>query len=111
MVRVHSIGVMSCAKLMAVVQGAIGAIVGLIFLAIGILGSAVSPFGAKMGFVGTLVAAIAITLCYGLLGFIVGGLSAFFYNLAAEAMGGLELELLSVAPPQPQPPNAYSAGA
>jgi len=111
MVRMHSIGVFSCAKLCAVVQGAIGAVVGVIFLLLGLLGSAISSLGSKMGFVASVAAAVAITLCYGILGFIVGGIGAFFYNWAAEMMGGLELELESLVPTQAQPPNTYFTGA
>jgi uncharacterized membrane protein YeaQ/YmgE (transglycosylase-associated protein family) len=96
MVRVHSIGVMSCAKLCAVVQGAVGAIVGIIFLVIGMLGSAISPFGTKIGVMGSIIG---------------GAIGSAIYNWAAQAMGGLELELVSVGPPQAQPPSTYSAGA
>ena len=111
MVRVHSIGIMSCAKLCAVVQGAVGAIVGIIFLAIGVLGSTIIPLGSKMGVAGSVAAAIGITVFYAILGFIGGALGSAIYNWAAQAMGGLELELVSVGPPQAQPSSTYSAGA
>jgi hypothetical protein len=110
MVRLHSIGVLSCAKLSAVVQGAVGVIVGIIFVLAGLLGSAIAPFGAKMGLVGFIAAAVAITVCYAIIGFIAGAIGSAIYNWAANAMGGLELELVSVVPSQAQPPSSYSAG-
>ena len=108
MVRIRSIGVLSCAKVCAVVQGAIGVIVGIILLLVATAGLAVAPFHQRMGIVGFAVAAVTITLVYCVIGFVIGGLSAFIYNWAAQTMGGLEMELESIAA-MPVPPLAAAA--
>jgi len=110
MVRVHSIGVLSCAKLCAVVQGVIGGIFAILFLLIGVAGIALAPMQRQMGIAGLVFLAILVPILYAVIGFLIGGLSALVYNWAAGAMGGLELELVSITPAQPQPPTTYSAG-
>jgi len=111
MVRVHSIGVFSCAKLCAVVQGVIGGIFAVLFFLFGMAGIALAPMQRQMGMAGLIVLVILVPVIYAAIGFIVGGISALVYNWAAQAMGGLELELVNVAPAPAPPPNTYSAGA
>jgi hypothetical protein len=63
---------------------------------------------AAGGLIGGLAMMVFIPVFYALLGFAVGALSAFIYNVAANAIGGLELELESAdatfqTPPPPGP--------
>ena len=99
MVRLRSVGVLSSAKIFAVVQAAIGILVGFIFLVIGVVGAAVVPGHPKMGMVGIIVIAVLMPVFYAVLGFVMGAIWAFVYNLAAESIGGLELEFETVSAP------------
>ena len=40
-----------------------------------------------------LLAIVLLPICYGLLGFVAGLISAFFFNLAAKYAGGLEIDV------------------
>lgn len=99
---VRSVGVLSCAKVFAVVHFAIG----LIFVPFFLIMAMVGVFaGAKAG--NAFSAAVAITTAvfmpflYGFIGFIMGALGAWIYNLASGWLGGIQLEL--------QPPAAAVA--
>jgi hypothetical protein len=113
---VKRIGVLSLAKVQGVVMAAIGLIIGLIYgLFFIIFGAVMMSSGAEGsgsaaagGVVGGLVMIVVIPVFYAVLGFAIGALSAFIYNIAANAIGGLELELESTnagfqSPPQPEP--------
>lgn len=107
-------GVLSAAKLYAVVMAAIGLIigvpVGLIMMVVGAAVMSMGRDGGAPGGVGIgmgLVYMIVLPIFYGLIGFIFGALGALVYNMAAGFLGGLELELENAdagyaAPPQPQ---------
>lgn len=98
MTRVKRIGPLSLAKVMGLVYGGLGLIVGAVVSLVAVLGAAVG-FSHRAGgatFVGLLFGAGAVILLpifYGLLGFVCGAVGAWIYNLAAGAVGGLELEL------------------
>jgi hypothetical protein len=113
---VKRIGVLSLAKVQGVVMAAVGLIIGLIYgLFFMIFGAVMMSAGGKGsgsaaagGVVGGLAMMIFIPVFYALLGFALGALSAFIYNVAANAIGGLELELESKdagfqPPPPPEP--------
>ncbi len=107
-------GVLSAAKLYAVVMAAVGLIigipVGLIMMVIGAAVMSMGRDGAAGGGVGIgmgLFYMIGLPIIYGIMGFILGALMALVYNMAAGFLGGLELELENAdagyaAPPQPQ---------
>ena len=107
-------GVLSAAKLYAVVMAAIGLIIGiplgLIMMVIGAAVMSMGRDGAAGGGVGIgmgLFYMIGLPIMYGVMGFIFGALGALVYNMAAGFLGGLEMELESAdagyaAPPQPQ---------
>ncbi|HEY9402206.1 MAG TPA: hypothetical protein VIQ24_05905 [Pyrinomonadaceae bacterium] len=114
---VKRIGVLSLAKVQGVVMAAIGLIIGLIYgLFFIIFGAVMMSTGAKGagsaaagGLVGGLAMMIIIPVFYAVIGFTIGALSAFIYNVAANAIGGLELELESKdagfqSPPPPPDP-------
>ncbi len=106
MVRLRSIGVLSSAKIFAVVQAAIGILFGFFFLLFGIVGAAIAPSRHKFGIVGVVVIAVLMPFFYAVLGFVMGAIWAFVYNLASQSFGGLELEFETpsaaapVSPPQ-----------
>ena len=72
MFRLQSIGVFSCAKIFAVVHAAFGVLIGLIFLLIGVIGTAIAPGQQKFGMIGIIVVAVLMPFVYGILGFIMG---------------------------------------
>ncbi len=108
MFRLRSIGVLSSAKIFAVVQGAIGILVGFFLLIFSIVGAAIMPHQQKLGMVTGIILAVLTPVFYAIIGFVVGAIWAFVYNLAAQAIGGLELQLeavpvMAMAPPPPAP--------
>ena len=110
MVRLRSIGVFSCAKLFAVLQAVIGVLIGFVFLFIGIVGAAIAPGRQRFGMIGIIVIAVLMPVFYAVLGFVMGAIWAFVYNLAADSMGGLELEFETMAAPAfPASPQSASA--
>jgi len=97
---VTRIGALSLAKVMGLIYGGMGLLFGLVFSFFAHLGAAFGRafegasgpealFGALFG-VG---AVIFLPIFYGLMGFLAGLLTAALYNLAARAVGGLELEV------------------
>jgi len=120
--RIKSVGVMSVAKVMGLIYGALGLLIVPIFLVIGLASSmavkqaqaAGGNIPAALGPVFAVMMAIAAPIMYGLIGFITGAISALIYNLIAGWVGGIEMELeiapiqhvLPVIPPQPPLPQA-----
>jgi hypothetical protein len=113
---VKRIGVLSLAKVQGVVLAAIGLVIGLIyglfFIIFGAVMMSAGTEGAGAAAAGGLVGGVAmmifIPIFYAVIGFVFGALSAFIYNFAARAIGGLELELESTdagfqTPPPPAP--------
>lgn len=97
---VKSIGVLSLAKVMGTIYAGLGLVIGLVFSFFALLGAAFGSalqestglealFGALFG-VG---AVIVLPMFYGLMGFLGGLLTGALYNLAARAVGGIELEM------------------
>jgi len=88
-----SVGVMSVAKIMGLLYGCAGLLFVPLFLLIGLLGSLAgqqkTPFAGLIG----IALAVMMPLMYGLMGFVVGALGAWLYNLLSNWVGGLELEL------------------
>jgi hypothetical protein len=120
--RIKSVGVMSVAKVMGLIYGALGLLVVPIFLVIGLASSMAvrqaqaatgTNFPAAMGPIFAVLMAIAAPIMYGLIGFVTGAISALIYNLIAGWVGGIEMELeiapiqpvLTAPPPLPQPPS------
>jgi hypothetical protein len=93
MFRLRSVGVLSSAKIFAVVQGAIGILIGFVLLIAALVGASIAPGQQKLGMVGMIVIALLIPVVYAAIGFVGGAIWAAVYNLAAQAIGGLELEL------------------
>lgn len=99
---IRKVGVLSLGKLMAVMYAGIGLVLGGLYALFAVLGGGAmmamggesdSALGGGM-MIGMGLAAIVIApIFYGLLGFIGGIISAFFFNLAAKYTGGLDLEV------------------
>jgi hypothetical protein len=97
---IRRIGVLSLAKIMGVLYGGIGLIIGICFALFSVLGGGAlmasgqegaGPGGGLMMGMG-IGMAIAAPIFYGLLGFIGGLISGWLFNLAAGFVGGLEIE-------------------
>ena len=93
MFRLRSIGVLSCAKVFAVVHGALGILVSVLLFVIGLAGAFAAPGKNGLGMVGITIMAIVMPFFYAGLGFVMGAVGAFVYNLVAQHLGGLELQL------------------
>ena len=97
---IRRVDVSSAAKVAAVLYGAIGLAAGLIIACISLVGAGFmtqaakesevpAAFGAFLG-VGAIIVA---PIFYGVLGAIVGAVSAAVYNLAAGMIGGLQIDV------------------
>jgi hypothetical protein len=82
--RIKSVGVLSSAKISAVILGCLGVVV-IPFILIGRFGM---KFDEKLFF-------LLAPLLYAGMGFIYGAIGAFVYNLAARWVGGIEIQLES----------------
>ena len=102
--RVRRFDVLSVAKISGLCYGAMGLVLVPFFLLFGMIagqaakqsgGAVPSGFGAMFG-VGM---AVMAPIFYGVMGFIMGALGAFIYNLISQWVGGIEVELQPVAAP------------
>ncbi len=92
---IKRVGVMSVAKLYAVMAAAMGLCFGLLVAAVGSIGStmlssdgtSLVPFG---GF--GIAAIVVLPIIYAVMGFIGGLIGAALYNLFAGLVGGIEIE-------------------
>lgn len=96
---VTSIGVLSLAKMLAVLYAFLGLFFGAImslFAIMGAAGSAAAGGDSGAGLMGMIFgvgAIIIMPIFYGCLGFVGGIIMAPLYNLVAKIVGGIELEL------------------
>ena len=120
MVVLKRVGVMSVAKIFAVLSAIVGLIEGIAFAAIGsmmsgsLLGDMLS--GTPMGMLGLFgyTAIIIFPVTGAISGFVGGAIVAFLYNLVATKIGGIEMDLIRVQPavtPPPTPPATVPAAA
>lgn len=89
---VKRVGMLSLAKIMAVIYAGIGVLVG-IFIALASTMGGIHHQGSGLGMGLGFGAIILFPILYGVLGFIGGIISAWLYNLAAGFIGGVELDL------------------
>jgi hypothetical protein len=98
---IRKVGVLSLGKLMGVMYAGIGLLLGLLYALIAVVGGgAMLAMGGEEGAFGGgmmmgvgLAAVVVAPIAYGLIGFIGGLISAWFFNLAAKYTGGLELDV------------------
>src|ERR1700733_780025 len=90
---VKSVGVLSIAKIMGLIQACLGLIFAPFFLLVGVLGSLAgqqkSPFAGMFG----VLLALFMPILYGVIGFLTGAIGGLLYNLFAKLVGGFELEI------------------
>lgn len=95
MAILKKIGVMSLAKILGAIYGVIGFIVGfLLFLIMGVAGG-VTGLGQGGGMMigAGLLMWVFYAVALGVAGFIGGAIQAILYNVFAEKVGGVEVEL------------------
>jgi hypothetical protein len=104
MVRLRSVGVLSCAKIYGILYVALGILFALFFVVVGFFGSATARGEQKFGMVAFLVIAALSPFIYGAFGFVAGAIGGLLYNWIASAIGGIEMELEAI--PMAAPPVA-----
>lgn len=93
---IRRIAPLSVAKVAFALYAVIGLIVGFVVALVGLTGVALGDFGSAAPFLGLALGAgavIALPIFYGVMGFVVGIVSAAVYNLVAGIVGGVEVEL------------------
>ena len=93
--RVKNIGAVSLATTMSVLYAALGLIVGAILalVALAMPSSGLGGSAGMFGMMGGVASIIVLPLVYGVLGFVLGLISAAIYNVVARMTGGIELTL------------------
>lgn len=95
MYLLKSVDVWSCAKVAGIFYGCAGLLaIPMALIAIAASAASPQPMGVP-GAVGVVLLAIFAPLLYGLLGFLLGALSAWLYNVAAKYVGGIRLQVQS----------------
>ena len=89
MQKVKKIGVLSLAKILGLLYTIFGLIVGALFAVLPLFGFNADETGLFFG----AASIIIFPMLYGIMGFIGGAITAFFYNMVAKRIGGLEVEL------------------
>jgi hypothetical protein len=94
---IRNIGVGSLAKILGALYAIWGFIFGVIVALIALAGAGMGAAGDSdmpgwLGGVFGVGAVIFLPICYGILGFIGGALSAVMYNVVAGMVGGLHVE-------------------
>ncbi len=128
-VTIKSLGILSVAKMYAILCFLMSLIIAIPYgIIIMIFGAAMGTSGqegaggvAAGGIVGGLMIMVLLPIVYAIIGFIGGIIMAAIYNLVANVVGGIEMELegaggaLLSAPPQFQPgqyqPGQYQQGS
>lgn len=113
---VRRVGVWSLAKIYGALCLGMGLIFGVFFGLFSLLGMGMATMAAdESGAAGAIAslffgvgAVIFMPLFYGLMGLVIGAVSAVIYNLAARLVGGLELHLEPAPEPSPSPQNSAS---
>jgi hypothetical protein len=90
---IKSVGVLSVARIMGLIYGALGLIFMPFFLLMGVLGMVTGGGHAAISGVAGIVLALMIPVLYGGLGFIMGAIGALLYNVFAKWAGGIEVEV------------------
>jgi len=99
---IKSVSVISVAKIMGAIYGALGLLFLPLMVVAGIAGSLAGGKAAALGVMGGLILAILFPIVYAIVGFVAGAIGALLYNLFANWVGGIELQLQ--APAMLQPP-------
>ncbi len=103
MYRIRRFGVMKTATVVAIMYMVIVAIFVVPFVLLALVAAPTQGSSAMGGVGGILVIGIVAIFGYGLLGWVFTAIAAAVYNLAARWVGGIEVEIETVAPPPPLP--------
>jgi uncharacterized membrane protein YkvI len=101
------VGIGSAAKLAGAIYASLGLIIGAVVALVSVAGAGLtaasqSEVPAWIGAVFGITAIVWMPLVYGVMGLVVGALSAALYNLFSRIVGGLRLDLQpSFEAPQP----------
>jgi hypothetical protein len=94
MKKVKRVRPLSLGKMFGAIYGVMGLIAGGAITIFSILGKSLSTtegdFGGSMFGVGAI---ILVPLIYGVMGFVLGVISGWLYNIAAKLVGGVEVEI------------------
>jgi hypothetical protein len=90
---IKSVDVMSCAKIMGAVYGAMGLLAIPILLVVSFASLASGQQTGTMGGIAFVALGLFAPFFYGGIGFVFGALGAWVYNLTAKWLGGIQIEL------------------
>ena len=92
---VRRVGPLSFARVMGMLYGLMGLMLGACISLLSFIGSAFSPreIPGGMGILFGVGAIVALPIFYGLVGFIFSLIGAALYNLVASWVGGVELDI------------------
>ena len=111
MYRIRRFGVLKTATVVAVMYMLIVGVFVVPFLLLALVAMPSQGSSAMGGFGGILVFGLLAIFGYGLLGWVFTAIAAAIYNLAAGWVGGIEVQVETVAPPPPLPSWASAAPA
>ncbi len=109
MVRLKSVGVLSVAKLAAVMYGGLALLFVPVLVIVAAVMSAMPHEAGQPPAIVFVIFALIAPFLYAAMGFIFGALGALIYNLAAGWIGGIEMQfesVMTVVPVQPVQPVA-----
>jgi len=95
---IKSVKVLSVAKIMGAVYAAVGLLFLPFILLMGLAGS-LAPHQeghGNIGMISSLFFGLFAPVIYGAMGFVIGALSAFLYNVFAKWVGGIEVQVQPV---------------
>ena len=99
MTTIRRIDVLSSAKVYSALMTVVGLIAGAFVSLFAILGASMAagmgdePGAGLLGVIFGIGAIIVLPIVYGVMGFIVGAIQAFVYNVVASRIGGIQIEL------------------
>lgn len=97
MKKISHLGVLSVAKFQGMMMALMGLLFSVLFLGLSsLIGGVISSFGGgNVAFPVTSawVMIIIVPILYGIMGFVMGAIGAFIYNIVAKIVGGIEVEI------------------
>lgn len=103
MYRIRRFGIMKTATVVAIMYMVIVAVFVVPLLLLGLLVAPSQGSNAAGGIAGLAVIGFVAIFAYGLIGWVATAIAAAIYNLAAGWVGGIEVQVETVAPPPPLP--------
>lgn len=97
----RNIGILSCGKMGGAVGAGLGLALGGFFTLLSLVATVLQNFTSQVSpqeSVFKAGAVVFLPVVYGVMGFAVGIVSAFSYNLASGRLGGIELDITPPAP-------------